>query len=73
MIDRMPVLRPHGTKLGRRHSCDSLELIGEVLNAAVPQLIGDLAQRQVPVFEEFLGVFNALENEIALDGEIFDG
>lgn len=63
----------HGAELGRGHSGDKLELIGEMLNTAVSEFVRDLAERQIPILQKFLGVLDALENEVPLDGQVLNG
>jgi hypothetical protein len=60
------LLEPAGRKAG-----NLLELIGEVLNAAVVEFVGDFAQGQLAVLEQFFDPFDLLQNNVLFDRDAF--
>ena len=58
---------PLGLELGRCQAGDLFELRRQVGNTAIVQLIGDLAKAHLIIGEQFLHLFDALEDRVLLD------
>ena len=73
VVERIPHIDGHALKLCGGRSGDVLELIGEVLDAAVSKFVGDFTECPFAILQKLLCALNTLADDVLFDGDILHG